>query len=86
MGDEIANLAEVLSEKRLLHLLRSTEHDFVERKPKGRLGDWLQTAVAFANSAPIGFPPVLFVGVDDSGTQQELDGAVCKPVRQTWGP
>ncbi len=74
MSDETTNLAEVLSEERLLHLLRSTEHDLVERKPKGQYGDWLQTAVAFANSAPIGLPAVLFVGVDNSGIPQERDG------------
>lgn len=82
MGDETTNLAEVLSEERLLHLLRSTEHDFVERKPKGQYGDWLQTAVAFANSAPQGFPAVLFVGVDNSGTPQEQDDAPGKPLQE----
>lgn len=82
MGDETTNLAEVLSEEQLLHLLRSTEHDFVERKPNRQYGDWLQTAVAFANSAPIGYPAVLFVGVDDSGAPQELDGAAGKPLEE----
>jgi predicted HTH transcriptional regulator len=70
MSDETTNLAEVLSEERLLHLLRSTEHDFVERKPKKQQGEWLQTAVAFANSAPIDHAAVLFVGADDAGNPQ----------------
>lgn len=64
-------LAESLSEASLLERLRSTEHDFVERKPLKQHGEWLQVAVAFANSAPIGWPAVLFVGVDDAGMPQE---------------
>ncbi len=66
-------LNEVPNTETLLHLLRSTEHDFVERKPKKQNGDWLQTAVAFANSTPIGYPAVLFVGVDDKGVPQERE-------------
>jgi predicted HTH transcriptional regulator len=50
--------------------LKSAEHDFVERKAKNDRGGWLQTAVAFANSTPIGWPAFLFVGVDDAGTPQ----------------
>lgn len=64
-------LAESLTEGALILRLKSTEHDFVERKPRGQKGEWLQTAVAFANSAPIGWPAVLFVGVDDKGTPQQ---------------
>jgi predicted HTH transcriptional regulator len=47
--------------------LKSAEHDFVERKSKSDRGGWLETAVAFANSAPIGYPAVLFVGADNDG-------------------
>jgi hypothetical protein len=65
------NLSENLTEKTLLLRLSSTEHDFVERKPRSARSDWLQTAVAFANSAPIGWPAVLFVGVDDDGKPQQ---------------
>lgn len=68
--DRPTNLAEALSEENLILKLRSAEHDFVERKPIGQKGDWLQTAVAFANSTPIGWPAVLFIGVDDSGKPQ----------------
>ena len=63
-------LAESLSEEALILRLRSTEHDFVERKPLRQKGDWLQVAVSFANSAPIGWPAALYVGVDDDGKPQ----------------
>jgi hypothetical protein len=65
------NLAESLTEEALILRLRSAEHDFVERKPRNQQGDWLQTAVAFANSAPIGYPAVLYVGVSDDGEPQQ---------------
>ena len=29
--------------------------------------DWKKTAVAFANSAPVGLPAVLYIGVRDNG-------------------
>jgi hypothetical protein len=64
------NLAESLTEEMLLMRLRGGEHDFVERKPKNQQGEWLQVAVAFANSTPIGFPAVLFAGADDEGNPQ----------------
>lgn len=67
---EFEALAKTLTEDALVLRLKSNEHDFVERKPKGQRGDWLQSAVAFANSAPIGWPAVLFVGVDDRGVPQ----------------
>jgi hypothetical protein len=73
---------EVPDMETLLHLLRSTEHDFVERKSKKQNGDWLQTAVAFANSMAIGYPAVLFVGVDDHGTPHETKGASEMPLKQ----
>jgi len=67
------NPIETLSDEALFIRLRDTEHDFVERKPLAQKGDWLQAAVAFANSAPIGWPAVLFVGVDDAGVPQQKD-------------
>ncbi len=55
----------------LLARLRNTEDHFVERKTFGDDDyDWLRTAVAFANSAPDGFPCVLFIGVRDDGRLQ----------------
>ncbi len=63
-------LAESLTPEALLSKLRSGEHDFIERKPLKQQGDWLQVAVAFANSTPRGYPAILFVGVDDDGQPQ----------------
>ena len=60
----------MLTEDALLMRLQSNEHDFVERKPLKQLGEWRQVAVAFANSAPVGWPAVLFVGVTDRGVPQ----------------
>lgn len=64
------NPVHTLSNEALLLKLQSDEHDFVERKPLGQPGDWLQVAVAFANSAPIGWPAVLFIGANDKGEPQ----------------
>jgi hypothetical protein len=64
-------ISESLTEEALILRLRSTEHDFVERKSRSDKGAWLQTAIAFANSAPIGWPAILFVGVDDDGNPQQ---------------
>ena len=65
------NPIETLTDEALLLKLRSAEHDFVERKSRSQPGDWRQAAVSFANSAPIGWPAVLFVGVDDNGVPQQ---------------
>jgi hypothetical protein len=51
--------------------LRTAEDHFVERKTLGDSKDWLKTAVAFANSSPIGFPAVLYLGVTDEGVIQD---------------
>lgn len=48
--------------------LADTEDHFTERKSKSDKGGWLRTTVAFANSTPIGYPAVLFIGVTDDGT------------------
>lgn len=56
-----------LSDEDLLSRLRNFEDAFVERKTVGDLKDCLKTVVAFANSAPIGMPCVLYVGVKDDG-------------------
>lgn len=48
--------------------LTDTEDHFTERKAKNDKGGWIRTTVAFANSAPIGYPAILFVGVLDDGT------------------
>ena len=56
-----------LSDGDLLARLKNFEDHFVERKSVGDSKDWLKTAVAFANSAPNGYPCVLYLGVRDSG-------------------
>ena len=75
-NDDWKSLSESLTPEVLIIRLKSTEHDFVELKPRGQKGEWLQTAVAFANSAPIGWPAVLFVGVDDRGHPQQQNGQI----------
>ncbi len=57
----------VLSDVDLLARLTDTEDHFTERKSKGDKGGWIRSTVAFANSTPIGYPAVLFVGVKDDG-------------------
>ena len=59
-----------LSDQDLLLRLRTFEDSFVERKSSSDKGGWLRTVVAFANSAPVGAPAVLFIGVADDGTIQ----------------
>jgi hypothetical protein len=59
----------MLTDEELLLRLRSFEDAFVERKTKGDHIDWVKTIVAFANSTPVGFPAVLFIG---SGTTASL--------------
>lgn len=56
-----------LSDADLLARLKNFEDHFVERKTSGDKKDWLKTVVAFANSAPNGYPCVLYLGVKDSG-------------------
>lgn len=67
-----------LSDTDLLSRMRNFEDHFVERKTSGdSKWDWLKTVVAFANSAPNGYPCVLYLGVTNSGEiespQQDLD-------------
>ena len=60
-----------LKDEELLLRLRNFEDNFVERKTSGDSKDWLKTVVAFANSTPVGYPAVLFIGVKDDGTPEE---------------
>jgi len=57
-----------LSDAELIARLTQTEDSFVERKSQADKTGWLKTAVAFANSTPIGLPAVLFIGVDNDGS------------------
>jgi hypothetical protein len=60
----------------LIARLRDPEDSFVERKPQGVTGDDVKrTAVAFANSVPIGREAILFIGVRDDGTIEGISGA-----------
>ncbi len=56
-----------MSDGDLLARLKNFEDQFVERKTVADSKDWLKTVVAFANSAPIGFPCILYIGVRDNG-------------------
>lgn len=60
-----------LTDDDLLLRLADTEDSFIERKTQNDLGDCLKTAVAFANSTPVGYPAIMFVGVKDTG---EVEG------------
>lgn len=55
----------------LLLRLTNYEDHFVERKTSGDSKDWLKTVVGFANSAPIGYPAVLYIGARDNGEIEE---------------
>jgi hypothetical protein len=55
----------------LLLWLRDPEHTFVERKVFSDSKDWLKTVVAFANSIPVGYPAVLYIGVKDNCEPEE---------------
>ena len=73
-----------LKDEDLLLRLTNTEDSYVERKPFGDSSDWLSTSVAFANSAPVGFPAVLFIGVRDDGTPQGGDDNLEK-IQKSYG-
>ncbi len=61
-----------LNAAELLARLRNFEDNFVERKTSGDdKYDWVKTAVAFANSAPVDYPCVLYIGVRDNGDIEE---------------
>jgi Schlafen, AlbA_2 len=56
-----------ITDEELLSRLGNTEDSFVERKRFSDDRQWTRTAVAFANSCPIGYPGILFIGVYDTG-------------------
>jgi len=60
-----------LKDEELLLRLKNFEDNFVERKTSGDSRDWLKTVVAFANSTPIGYPAVLYIGARNDGTPEE---------------
>jgi predicted HTH transcriptional regulator len=58
---------DAFSDRELLIRLSNFEDQFVERKTSRNVKGWLQTIVAFANSSPIAYPGILFIGVTDKG-------------------
>jgi len=85
----------VVTEAELLSKLSDTENNFIERKTVNDTDGWLKTAVAFANSCPVGQPGILYVGVDDSGRVkkqadsydfEELQKTISKVVGRAWPP
>jgi hypothetical protein len=58
---------QAVSEEDLLRKITDTENNFIERKTAKDSNGWLKTAVAFANSCPVGQPGILYVGVSDEG-------------------
>ena len=60
-----------LNDEELTLRLKNFEDNFVERKTSGDSKDWLKTVVAFANSTPIGYPAVLYIGVKNDGSPEE---------------
>jgi len=79
-------IAVELNEADLLARMRNFEDHLVERKTVKDEKDWKKTAVAFANSVPVGLPAVLYIGVRDNGEietpQQNMDEAQRKFNRQ----
>jgi hypothetical protein len=60
-----------LTDQDILLRLQASEDAFVERKTASDSKDWLKTVVAFANTAPVGDPAILFIGVRNNG---EIEG------------
>jgi hypothetical protein len=100
MSEEIGlRIAESLnlsiSDDDLLSKVKNREDNFIERKPVKDTRGWLLTAVAFANSCPVGYPGVLFIGVNDDGTIQQhqpplnfekLQMSVSARINEAWPP
>src|SRR5712692_7617856 len=82
----MTHVAVDLNEADLLARMRNFEDHLVERKTAKDAKDWKKTAVAFANSVPVGLPAVLYIGVRDNGEietpQHNLDEAEKKFNRQ----
>jgi len=60
-----------LSDDELLAHLTAFGDHFTERKPANDSKGWLPCVVAFANSVPVGYPAVLFIGVGNDGSIEE---------------
>lgn len=81
-----------LSDEDIRRRLTDTEDSTVERKTASDYRDCLKTAVAFANSLPVGDPGIIFVGVYDDGRVQdgqnleELQKSVSKELSKIYPP
>jgi predicted HTH transcriptional regulator len=62
----------MLTNEEILLKLGQREDSFVERKSFNDVNDCLKTAVAFANSTPVGYPAIMFVGVKDNGDIEDI--------------
>jgi hypothetical protein len=75
-----------LNDAELLARMQNFEDHLVERKTAKDEKDWKKTAVAFANSAPVGLPAVLYIAVRNNGEietpQPDLDDIQKKFNRQ----
>jgi hypothetical protein len=60
-----------LKDEDIVFRLAAFEDSFVERKTASDAKDWLKTVVAFANSAPVGAPAILFIGVRNDGSIED---------------
>jgi hypothetical protein len=89
------NLSVSLSDDDLISKVTDTENNFIERKTASDTRGWLETTVAFANSCPIGFPGVLYVGVNNDGSIQhhknpmnfeKLQKTISHVIDDAWPP
>jgi hypothetical protein len=89
------NLHISVSDDDLISKVTDTENNFIERKTVSDTRGWLETAVAFANSCPVGYPAVLFIGVDNSGLIQQhkeppnfekLQKSISARIDEAWPP
>jgi hypothetical protein len=83
----------IVTEEDLLRKVSDTENNFIERKTISNTRDWLETAVAFANSCPVGQPGILYVNVDDNGAIipqlaeydfEKLQKSISKKIGESW--
>lgn len=89
MSSQTKAEADLFSEKELRALLARAENPLVERKTEGDFKDIRRTAVAFANSLPVGVPGIIFYPAKDDGTaekQLNLDSVQKKIVDQLKRP
>lgn len=74
----------ILSDTEILRRLRDVEDSFTERKSFGDFHkDVAKTVCAFANSAPFGYPCILYIGVRNDGTLETHSDDELDRVQQT---